>query len=347
MKRQGRQASSFCTAPDPQCFAALVFGKPGAPIDEHASLLTRHWLKSASDPLDIKRTSPEDARSDPAAVIDELYSASLFGGASLIQVNIARESEAAPFLNALSAIEERDDPPSGRLLVIAGDLGPRSKLRKAFEAAKSGYALQFYERSSQEFQDWARQRLRKDGVNLTSDAEDLLLRTLLEDQTLAGTELDKLALYAIDRDTPLTAEEVSALVSLEDQSPHFQLIDFALDGNRKAVTSLLPQIAMETAAIPLLIGLVNQLKRLGQAHEISASGVNGPRIGEKLSPRIFDRQWPAFEKRMRVWSPPRILALLNRVAETDRACRRASSPQEALVGQLLLDIVRAADSRTG
>ena len=345
MKRAGRQAEAFCRAPDPASAAVLLFGKPGSPLDEHAELLVGHWLSGAREPLERKRVTAEDAKQDPGEIIDDLYSASLFGGASLIQVTISRENEAGPFLDALSAIEARGELPAGRLLVIAGDLTNRSKMRKGFEAAKHATALQFFERSAREFEIWVRDRLKADNVRLEADARELLIQTLLDDQSLAASELDKLALFAVDHDKPLTVRDVGELIALEDQSSHFELIDLALDGKASDLARVLPRIALEAAAIPLLIGLMNQLKRISQAHDISASGIQGPGIGERLTPRIFDRQWPDFDRRMKTWGPPRILALMNRVAEVDASCRRASSPQEAIVGRLLMDIASAAQAR--
>lgn len=345
MKRQGQKAEAFCQAPDPASAAVLMFGKPGAPLDEFIELLIANWLKSATEPLDRKRISPEDAKQDPGAIADELFSASLFGGASLIQTHIQRESEAAPFLNALEIIESRGQMPPGRLLVIAGDLGTKSKLRKAFEGAKAATALQFYERTARDFENWLRAQLREENIRLTPDAEAALTGLLLEDQSLARSELQKLSLFASGQETPLSVANVRDLIVPGEQHSHFELIDLALDGKAKELAALLPQIAQDGAAIPLLIGLTNQLKRLVQAHDIAASGVTGPQIGGQLFPRIFDRQWPAFESRMRAWSPPLILALLNRVSEVDAACRRAGSPQEALVARLLMDVAQAASTR--
>lgn len=338
MKRQGRQAESFCKAPDPDCGAVLLFGKPGAPIDEFAEILKTNWLRAASEPLDVKRVNPEDAKQDPGSIADELFSASLFGGASLIQTNIQRETEAGPFLDALNTLEERGEMPAGRLLVIAGDLTTRSKLRKTFEGAKHATALMLYERSAQEFEGWVRTRIKEEKIALSPEAEDMLIHILMGDQSLAASELDKLSLFALSKNAPITPAEIKDLIALEDHSSHFELIDLALDGKSGELAERIPQISLETSAIPLLIGLVNQLKRLSIAHEIAASGTHGPAIGQRLTPRIFERQWPNFERRMRNWSPGRIIALLSRIQEADASCRRATSPQEAIVGRLLLDI---------
>lgn len=321
---------------------ALVFGRAGAPLEEHADLLKANWLRQSSEPLDLKRLSPDEAKQEPGSVTDALYSASLFGGSSLILTHIQKESDAAPFLDALKDIEERGELPSGRLLMIAGDLTTRSKLRKTVEASKAATSLQFFERTAREFEQWVRDKIQAEKIPLEPDAEHLLVQSLMDDQSLAASELDKLSLFAAGRGTPVTRAAITELIALEDQSSHFELIDLALDGHAKDLARRLPQIALEASAIPLLIGLLNQLKRLSAAHEIAASGVSGPAIGNKLTPRIFERQWPAFEKRMRTWTPPRVLALINRVADANMACRVAGSPQDAIAARLLIDIAQVA-----
>ena len=343
MKRQGRQAESFCTQPDAAIYGALIFGKPGAPISEYAEQLARSWIKSSDCPLDLVRVPPEDAKSDPDSVAEGLFSPSLFGGASLVQTTVSRETEAKPFLNLLTELEESSEPPAGRLLIIAGDLGPRSTLRKTVEGLKKATSLQLFERSDRDFEHWIKDKLSKSAIDIDVDAEALLTQTLLQDQSLARAELDKLTLYALDLGRPVNSDDIKSLTILEDQSSGFDLIDLALDGQRAPLAQLLQdQIHDASAAIPILIGLVNNLKRLMKAHELSASGIQGKAIGEKLIPRIYDRQWPAFERRLSKWAPDRLFALLNRVEQVDVACRQAGSPQDALVRRLLLDIAHAA-----
>lgn len=341
MKKQGRQAETFCASPDGHTPAALIFGKPGAPIEEFGETLVSNWQKLAPEPLDIRRVSFEDVRQDPESLVDGLYSSSLFGGATLFIATITKDSEAAPFLTAVSEIETRDSLPAGRMLLMAGDLTTRSKLRKAFEAAKRATSLQLFERTQREFENWIKDRLDKDKVSLDAEAFQTLVYLLNDDQSLAPSELQKVALFAADRNEPITKKDITSLIALEDQSSHFEMIDLALDGKVVRLGELLPKLALESVSIPVLIGLINQLKRLLRAHEIAAEGISGPKIGERLTPRIFERQWPAFESRMRTWHTPRIIALLSRIHDVDVACRRASSPQEAIVGQLLLDIARA------
>ena len=343
MKRTGRQAENFCSDPAQSVFAALVFGKPGAPVAELSEDLAKNWVKATDPPLDRRRMSPEEAKQDPASILDALCSESLFGGASLLQVSISRETEARPFLDAMNSLADMSEPPTGKLLIVAGDLSPRSRLRKAFEDHKIATSLQIFERSERDFEAWVRQQLADKQVRLEADAEALLLRTLLEDQSLAPGEIEKLSLYAVDSDTPLTTQDIRDLIILEDQSTGFDLVDLALDGKLKDLAGLMAdQMKDGSAAIPVLIGLLNQLKRLNRAHEISGDGVHGAKIGERLTPRIFERQWPQFERRMQKWPPDRILTLMALIEETDAKCRTASSPQEALVSRLLLDVAQVA-----
>ena len=343
VKRQGRQAETFSTSPDDGIYAALIFGKPGAPLSEYADNLAAAWIRRGDPPLERLRVPPEDAKASPDLISEGLFSESLFGGASLVQAGIARETEARPFLDALSLLDESDRPPAGRMLLVAGDLSPRSTLRKTFEAHKKAVALQVYERNDRDFEGWVRDKVRERRLEIDPDAESLLVQTLLRDQSLASVELEKLSLYSDDLGRALSTDDIRDLVVLEDQSSGFDLIDLALDGRSEELSRLLEdQLRDASAAIPILIGLVNQMNRLIRAHEISATGVQGSAIGEKLTPRIFDRQWPAFERRLARWSPQRLFALMAHIEQIDTACRRGGTPQELLVRRLLLEICQAA-----
>ena len=62
VKKTGRQAESFCSDPTSGVFAALVFGKTGAPVSELSEGLAKHWIKGAQPALDRRRMSPEEAK---------------------------------------------------------------------------------------------------------------------------------------------------------------------------------------------------------------------------------------------------------------------------------------------
>ena len=143
----------------------------------------------------------------------------------LFIATITKDSEAAPFLTAVSEIETRDSLPAGRMLLMAGDLTTRSKLRKAFEAAKRATSLQLFERTQREFENWIKDRLDKDKVSLDAEAFQTLVYLLNDDQSLAPSELQKVALFAADRNEPITKKDITSLIALEDQSSHFEMID--------------------------------------------------------------------------------------------------------------------------
>lgn len=345
VKRQGRQAETFSKQPEAGTFGAVIFGRAGAPLSEVGEALAASWKKSTNPPLDILRLSPEAAKEAPERILEGLFSESLFGGASLVMTSIARETEARPFLDALKQIDESSEPPAGRLLVMAGDLSTRSTLRKTVEGLSKSTTLQIFERTERDFENWVKDWLANARLALEAEAEIHLIQTLLEDQSLARTELEKLALYADDLDRKLTVADVKSLVSLEDQSSGFEMVDMALSGQTKPLAAQLETQLQDgsTNAIPVLIGLINQFKRVLRAHEISASGVNGAKIGERLTPRIFERQWPAFERIMGSWPPDRALTMMSRIEEVDVSCRQAASPQEAHVRRLLLEVSAHAE----
>ena len=177
-------------------------------------------------------------------------------------MSIQRETEAKPFLEAVEALENTSQAPSGRLLIIAGDLTTKSKVRAMFEAGTRTTSLHLFERTERDFENWVKSKLRDDGVRLEPDAEIALIQTLLEDQSLAMSEMEKLCLFSIDHPEPLTLTDIQNLIALEDQSSHYELIDLALDGKLQALAAgLSGKFSDGSGGVSVLIGLVNQLKR--------------------------------------------------------------------------------------
>lgn len=343
MKKQGRQAESYASAPDQTIRYSLAFGRDGAPVDETANALIAGLLKAIRDPVEHLRMDADDLKNDPGALETHLFSPSLFGERKLVDLRITKETEGKPLLELLEAT--KGTAPEGWLVVRCGDLTAKSKLRAAFDKPTDRVLLHLFERSDRDFEAWVLGVLREANVRIEPDAQDALMAVLMKDQALARTELDKLVLSAEARDEPLSRAEIGELIALEDASSHFELIDLALDGNVPVLaTRLETQVHDAAQAIPTLIGLSNQVKRLLAAHQLSSEGITGKAIGDKLKPRVFERQWPAFQSRMSTWSPDRCLALLSRIGELDIASRRASSPQDAFVRKLLLDVAVSAQS---
>ena len=138
MKIQPASADSFAAAPPPAIRAALVYGPDVGLVRERADALIKSVAGALDDPF---RVAPLLSNIDGASLYDEAAAMAFGGGRRAIVIRDANES--------LSDALERflDAPPRGDTLVVlsAGDLAPRSGLRRLCEERDNAAALALYE----------------------------------------------------------------------------------------------------------------------------------------------------------------------------------------------------------
>lgn len=136
MKLKPREIDAFIRTPDPAVQAILVFGPDQGLVQERCRQLAKTVLDDLTDPFRLTDISDADLRQDPARLADEAAAISMMGGRRVVRVRGAADGLSKTFKSFL-------ENPAGDALIIvsAGELTPRSSLRKAFEDAKNGAAI--------------------------------------------------------------------------------------------------------------------------------------------------------------------------------------------------------------
>jgi DNA polymerase III subunit delta len=336
LKLAGARALAWCEKPGDRPPAVLIFGADAGLAAAAAAALIRTRLKDL-DPVNVARLSEEDMRRDEARLGDELVARSLLGGERLVRVRIEREAGLKPLLDAIEAIDAGQLAPEALLVVEAGELGRASKLRKAFEDARLSMALHLYPDDEATLADFAAKRLAAAKIEIEADAMAVFLEDLPGDRRLAMSELDKLELFALDLGRPLTLSDIRLIGAAEQPRGADEAADAALAGDT-AVADRAIQRFLDGGggAISALRTLHFRLLRMLDA---VASGAGS---GMRLRPPVFEKEWPAFARAMRDWTPVRLQRAFDQLYQAERACKRAGAPAEAIVAALILRIARRA-----
>jgi DNA polymerase-3 subunit delta len=125
MKIDARSADCFAQNPDPKVRAVLLYGPDGGLVRERAQLLTKSVVEDPKDPFRVAELSNSHLKEDPARLNDEAAAISFGGGRRVLRVQDPEEGLAGLFESFL-----KDLPGDALVVVEAGDLPPRSKLRR-------------------------------------------------------------------------------------------------------------------------------------------------------------------------------------------------------------------------
>ena len=142
MKLSARDSARFAAAPDLSLAGVLFYGEDGVEVAARRARVVKAAL-AGNDDMSLQRIPAADARRDPASIQDAMKAQGFFGGRPVVVVEDAGDGLAGALAAALAEAGAED----GFLIVTAGVLPARSKLRKAFEGAQNAAAAPVFSES--------------------------------------------------------------------------------------------------------------------------------------------------------------------------------------------------------
>ena len=350
MKLQGKAIEGFIARPDPKIRAVLVYGPDAGLVRDRADTLARSVVADLADPFRVAELGAKAVAGDPARLADEMAALSLTGGRRLIRLREADESSAVAFAALFAAA------PAGDSLVVAeaGDLGARSKLRLAFEAAANGAALPCYMEDENALRRVMVELAAANGLVLDPDAQAFLAANLVGDRLMARSEIEKLAIYmnaSLDRagERRVGLEDVQAAVG--DSASLLSLDDpawAAASGDFPTLDRALGRLFAEgMAAVAILRAAQRHFQRLHWAQGEIAAGASPDGAVKALKPPVFFKQQTIFANQLRQWPPAQLRQALERLVDTEAECKRTGMPDETLTARTFFQLAAMARQRRG
>lgn len=337
MKLTARNIDGFLRKPDPKVRAVLVYGPDDGLVRERARLLVAGAVEDPEDPFLVAELSSDDIATDPARLLDEAAAIPLTGGRRVVRVRDAADAIAGATASLL------EDPPADSLVVLqAGNLGPRSALRKLFEPAENAAAMPCYADEGAQLDRLIDAALGERKVSVSPDARAWLAANLGSDRGVTRAELEKLALYAGDGGRVELADAEACVGDNALRST--DNITFAAgDGDRAGLDRALAASLEEgVAPVSILRAMGWHLMRLQWLQAGLAAGQDARRAAQGLQPPIFAMHIDRFARQAGRWSAAGLARALMLVLEAERLCKQTGTPAEALCGRALLQVAQLA-----
>ncbi|WP_028878108.1 DNA polymerase III subunit delta [Terasakiella pusilla] len=341
MKITAGKADGFIKNPPADVRCILIYGPDQGLVFERSKALASTVLDDLNDPFNSVVLQASDVKSDPAIVADEAAAMSLTGGRRFIRIQDAADALTSAFKNYL------EDPIGDAIIVLeGGDLGPRSTLRKLFEADKSiCAALPCYGDEGRNLSEVVRDTLQKHGLSADRDAMGYLLNHLGSDRQVSRGELEKLAIYMGD-ETTVTMEHAMACVGDSGAFSLDNVTMAAASGDHAALeTALLRCFDEGNQPIMILRMLARHFHKLHLAKGHMQKGLNIDQAMAKLRPPIIFKQAPAFKKQLGSWDLARISMAMDILTEAESDCKITGNPPETVCSRALMRISQAARAR--
>ena len=335
MKIKPANAEKFAAKPDANVRAVLVYGPDRGLVRERVGKLIRSVVADPDDPFRVAELTGEQIKKEPATLADEAAAMAFGGGQRAVIVRAPGEETANPFRDFLAE-------PAGDALVVveAGDLDGRSKLRAAFEKAERGAALACYRDEGRDLAGLIQDTLKAHGLSVSREALGYLSQHLGADRGVTRSELAKLALYTgrgeVQLDDAQSCVGDSAALSLDD------VAHAVADGDLANLERAFDRALAEGAnPVQPLRATANHFKRL---HQVADARDVDQAVG-KLRPPVFWKVKGRFTAQAKAWTPALLGRALDGLLDAEARCKSTGMPADAVAARELTRIASRSPLR--
>lgn len=314
MKISGRAVARFCARPDGDVRAALLYGPDAVEIAD----ARRRLAASLSSGDDVRRLSGAEVSRSPALLRDALRERSFFGGRPVVTLEEAGDGATRAVEAALVDL----GPEDGFLVVCAGALPARSKLRKLFEGAPHVVAAACYgdppdrEAITAVLSELGAAPATEEAMrDIAALADDL-------DRGAFADFLDRLSLYVGGEDR-IEPVDVAACAPLAAESDLEDLVSAVTEGRVREIGPLMARLgAQGQTPVGAVLAAARAFRRL---HMLAAAGGDVQAAIGRLRPPVFGPRRAALVRQSRLWPAGAAERALRLLLDADRDLRGGSS----------------------
>ncbi len=314
MKLNAREAMQFCRSPDRRYRAALIYGEDGVEVSRRRVQLIKALIGEGED-HNVTQLDVGQARRDPAIITDALRARGFFGGEPIVLIENGTDGLAAGLSDSFASSANDD----AFLVVTAGILPARSKLRKLFEGEVSAVAAPCYQTAlgRQEIEVFVKDA----GIGAISDEalRDLVDFARHSDSGALTDLISRLSLYALDSQGPVSSDDVIACLPGSGDADLDDVLDAVADGDAGRIGPIMSKLESQGVGATTLA--ISTMRKFKQLHAISSAGGSADAVISRLRPPVFGPRRDALTRQARIWSIAKCEGALKLILETDTALR--------------------------
>jgi DNA polymerase III subunit delta len=312
----------------------LIFGPDSGLIAERGLALVRSVEGALNDPFRFAELHSPDA----ATLLSEATAASLTGGKRVVRVRDAQESLLKPVESLLKSGAD------SLIILEAGELTGKSKLRAACEKAPNAAAIACYAVDAARLPATITARLRAHNVTIDPDAAAWAGANISGEEGPLRQAIELLLLYA-GQEPRLTLADVSAALADGGDTSMSDAIDYALSGDPAATDRALT-LAYEEGVAPvgILRVLLGELLRLRVGAAAMAEGASASEAMSAMRPPVFFKRQNLVTRILNLWSVPALTDAIRAALAAETACKQTLTPEHAFCRQTMLALASRARS---
>lgn len=339
MKLTGRDAPGYFAKPQAHRTGLLIYGPDGMRVAlKRQEVIAALIGPQGEEEMRLTRIPAADLRKDPAMLLDAVKAQGFFPGPRVAFVEDATDAMAPTIISAVEDWQEGD----AQIIVTAGQLKATSKLRKLFEGHPNAYAAAIYDDppSREEIE----ATLAKSGLrDISGDAmRDLTALARDLDPGDFRQTMEKLGLYKLGDDTPLTPDDIAACAPSSTEAELDDILNIVAEARSGEIGPVMKRLrAQGVQPVGLCIAATRHFRTLYTAASDPGGAAQG--IG-RVRPPVFGPRRDRMLRQAQNWGAPKLQDALSLLTETDLQLRSAGqrAPEMALVERALIRLAMMA-----
>jgi len=280
----------------------------------------------------IYQYDEQDVLSNILSFNENLLNTSFFENDKLIIINRVSDK----ILNLLEEITEKKIK-NVKIVLKAGILEKKSKIRKFFEKSNEAIIVPFYEDTLQTITLLIYEFFKEKKIKTTSQIINLIAQKSKNNREILYNELEKINDYALNNQF-LDIEKIKKLINIPEDYEIFEIVNNYLSKNiKKTINILNENNFIGDKNIEFVRSFLFSLKRLKNLKVNLQKIKNIDQVLTDFKPPIFWKEKEIIKKQLNSWSLAEIKSMIKRINNLELSIKKNSQISNQIINNFILE----------
>jgi len=224
-----------------------------------------------------------------------------------------------------------------KIIIKAGILDKKSKLRSYFEKNKSTVSAAFYEDNQQSLALIVQNFFKEKKINTSNEIINLIVERSKGNRININNELEKILLYTKNSNR-ISLGDVLKLTNLTENHNISELVDQSLSKNKKKTLNILNENSLNAEENILIIRtFLSKLKRLKKLKIELEKNKNIDQVLSSSRPPIFWKDKDFLKQQLKIWSLNEIRNLMTKVNNLELTLKKNNQITNQILNNFILE----------
>jgi DNA polymerase-3 subunit delta len=225
------------------------------------------------------------------------------------------------------------------VLLNAGILDKKSKLRSLFEKDKKTICVPFYEDNNQTLSGIVNKFFRENKIQISQELINLIVQRCRGDRQNLNNELEKIKNFTKNKNK-ISQDDLMKLTNLAENYSVSELIDYCLAKNKRRTVNILNEnnFSLEDCILIIRTFLIKTKRLLKLARAIK-NNENIDNVISSCKPPIFWKDKEIVKQQIKNWSYDNIESLLYKISETELLIKKNTANSINILSNFIIEQV--------